>query len=47
MDKNITMSESAYLEIILGCMFSGKSTRLVEIYKQCVFCNISVAVINH
>jgi len=40
-------SESAYLEIILGCMFSGKSTRIVEIYKQCKFCNISVAVINH
>lgn len=39
--------ESAYLEVILGCMFSGKSTRLVEIYKQCVFCNISVIVINH
>lgn len=38
---------SGYLEIILGCMFSGKSTRLVEIYKQCKFCNIPVVVINH
>ena len=47
MINNITMSETAYLEIILGCMFSGKSTRLVEIYKQCKFCNINVAVINH
>ena len=47
MNKNIIMSETAYLEVILGCMFSGKSTRLVEIYKQCQFCNISVAVINH
>jgi thymidine kinase len=28
-------------------MFSGKSSRIVEIYKQCNFCNISVAVINH
>jgi len=28
-------------------MYSGKSTRLVEIYNQCKFCNISVAVINH
>jgi len=41
------MSNTAYLEIILGCMFSGKSSKLVEIYKQCKFCNISVAVINH
>jgi thymidine kinase len=39
--------QSGYLEIILGSMYSGKSTRLVEIYKQCKFCNISVAVINH
>jgi len=39
--------ESAYLEIILGPMFGGKTSRLVEIYKQCKFCNISVTVINH
>lgn len=37
----------AYLEIILGPMFSGKTSRLLEIYKQCIFCNIPVAVINH
>lgn len=36
-----------YLEIILGPMYSSKSTRLVEIYKQCKFCNIPVTVINH
>ena len=39
--------KSGYLEIILGPMFSGKTSRLVEIYKQCIFCNIRVAVINH
>ncbi len=39
--------DSAYLEIILGGMYAGKTSRLVEIYKQCEFCNISVAVINH
>ncbi len=51
MNTTITnMSEhlsSGYLEIILGSMYSGKSTRLVEIYNQCNFCNISIAVINH
>lgn len=36
-----------YLEIILGPMFSGKTSRLVEIYKKCKFCNIAVTVINH
>jgi thymidine kinase len=47
---NINMSEphpSGYLEIILGSMYSGKTSKLIEIYKQCIFCNISVSVINH
>jgi thymidine kinase len=47
---NINMAQphpSGYLEIILGSMYSGKSTRLVEIYKQYKFCNISVIAINH
>lgn len=39
--------KSGYLEIILGGMYAGKTSRLVEIYKQCNFCNISVSVINH
>jgi thymidine kinase len=43
MSKNI----NSYLEIILGGMYAGKTSRLVEIYKQCVFCNIHVIVINH
>ena len=38
---------SSYLELIIGPMYSKKSSRLVEIYNQCKFCNISVAVINH
>ena len=36
-----------YLELIIGPMFSGKTSRLVEIYKQCIFCNIPVVTINH
>ena len=36
-----------YLELIIGPMFSGKTSRLVEIYNQCKFCNIKVSVINH
>ena len=50
MDKT-TMTTSnnttGYLEIILGPMYASKSTRLVDIYKQCKFCNITVTVINH
>ena len=28
-------------------MFSGKTSRLIDIYKQCKFCNIPVSIINH
>lgn len=38
---------AGYLEIILGGMYAGKTSRIIDIYKQCNFCNISVAVINH
>lgn len=36
-----------YLEIILGPMFSGKTSKLIDIYKQYRFCNIDVLVVNH
>jgi thymidine kinase len=47
---NESMQESikpSYLELFIGPMFSGKTSKLVEIYKQCIFCNIKVVVINH
>jgi thymidine kinase len=43
----MSQKSSAYLEIIVGSMFSGKSSALVEVYKKCNFCKINVAVINH
>ena len=39
--------KDGYLEIILGPMYASKTTRLVEIYNQCNFCNIKVVAINH
>ena len=36
-----------YLELIIGPMFSSKTSSLLEIYKQCKFCNIPVSIINH
>jgi thymidine kinase len=38
---------TGYLELIIGPMFSGKTSKLLEIYKQCKFCNIEVTIINH
>ena len=46
--NNKKMHQSAsYLELFIGPMFSGKTSKIVEIYKQCLFCSIPVAVINH
>jgi thymidine kinase len=28
-------------------MYAGKTSKIIDIYKQCTFCNIPVAVINH
>ena len=39
--------QNSYLELIIGPMFSGKTSKLLEIYKQCIFCNIPVTIINH
>ena len=38
---------TGYLELIIGPMFSGKTSKILEIYKQCNFCNIPVVIINH
>jgi thymidine kinase len=45
--SNPSKNPNGYLELFIGPMFSGKTSRLVEIYKKCKFCNIDVAVINH
>lgn len=39
--------ETGYLEIILGCMFSGKTSKLIEIYNKLYDTNNSLYVINH
>lgn len=39
--------ETSYLELIIGPMFSGKTTKIIEIYKQFKHCNTSICIINH
>ena len=36
-----------YLGLICGCMFSGKTSKLIELFKQYTLCNITIGVINH
>lgn len=38
---------TGYLELFVGPMFSGKTSKLLEVYKQYKFCNVPIAVINH
>jgi len=42
-----SICETGYLELIIGPMYSGKTSKLLEIYKQCKFCDIEVIVINY
>ena len=44
---NPKMLKTAYLELIIGPMFSGKTSYLLDVYKKCKLCNIPIAVINH
>jgi len=41
------MSVMSYLELVIGPMFSGKTSRLVEIYRKSVLCDIKVIAINY
>ena len=44
---NAKNNNEGYLELILGPMFSGKTSTLKKIYDQCMYCNIPVIVINY
>jgi len=45
--NHTSLYHPGYLEVILGPMFSGKTSKILELYKQCTFSNIPVVVINH
>jgi thymidine kinase len=44
---NAKVNNEGYLELILGPMFSGKTSTLKKIYDQCNYCNIRIMVINY
>lgn len=51
LSTNLGMStdkiSSGYLELIIGPMYSGKTSKLLELYKQFTFCGINTMVINY
>ena len=40
-------TSTGYLELIIGPMYSGKTSKLLELYKQFTFCGIKTLVINY
>ena len=44
---NNWVENHGYLELIIGPMYSVKTSSLINIYNQCVLSNIDVFVINH
>jgi len=44
---SVKSRNEGYLELILGPMFSGKTSTLKKIYDQCIYCNIPIMVINY
>jgi thymidine kinase len=40
-------NKGGYLELIVGCMYSGKTTRLLELYNMYALCDIQCCVINY
>jgi len=45
--QNMTHSMVGYLELIIGPMWSGKTSKLLELYKQFTFCEMNTLVINY
>jgi len=45
--QKMNEKNEGYLEIILGPMFSGKTTRLLEVYNHYSYINKNVAVLNY
>ena len=41
------MVSRGYLELIIGPMFSGKTSRILEIYRKAKYCNSNIFVLNH
>ena len=42
----MTTPPTGYLELAIGPMFSGKTTWLTNLHKQCTFCSMRVVVVN-
>ena len=46
MEVNTKKHDSGYLGIVIGPMYSGKTSRLLALYKKYKFCEMPIAVVN-
>lgn len=46
-NSNIMNKNIGYLELIIGPMYSGKTTSIIELNKQYSFCNLKTCIINY
>lgn len=44
---NLSFRDTGYLAMFVGPMYSGKTSKLLDLYKQFKFCNVEVIVINY
>ena len=47
MDHTNTNADTGYLGLFIGPMYSGKTSKLIELYKQFSFCGVSTMTINY
>lgn len=47
MSEVITSYKTGYLKVILGCMFSGKTSELIKEYRKWTACGFKCLMINH
>lgn len=47
MNSSMSTTKTGYLEIFVGPMYSGKTSKLLDIYKKYTFCKVPICVINH
>ena len=47
MDHTNTNADTGYLGLFIGPMYSGKTSKLIELYKQFSFCGVNTMTINY
>ena len=47
MKSNLDERTTGYMELIIGPMYSGKTSRIISVYRQSLLCNVNCLTINY